>query len=148
MKSLWARLSTGRRNYGILHGSGPTILPVVYCPKSLPDILQLCAEGLDLFPVCACQVPETKILSRNQPSPARNIPVPNTKMILWHVEDVPKNKTKNTTKNVLLLLIYCFASSSHLSSQDHQGPETSPSGSDVPANSFQWSCPLDQQLPF
>lgn len=66
----------------MLDGSGPTIFPAVYSPGSLPDILQLCAEGLDLFPVCACQVPETKILSRNQPSQARNVPVSNSEMIL------------------------------------------------------------------
>lgn len=84
-----------RRNYGrddvILHGSGPTTFPAIYGLGRLPDILQLCAEGLHLFPLCACQVPETKILSRHQSAPARNISVPSSELCLWHVDDIPKN---------------------------------------------------------
>lgn len=88
----------------ISHGSGPTIFPAVDGLESLPDILQLCADGLHLFPVSACQVPETKFLSRNQPSPAKNISVSNSQMCLWQVDD-EKNKTKQKNPS----FIYSFA---------------------------------------
>lgn len=148
-KSLWARLSSGRRNCGrdyvISHGSGPTIFPAVDGLESLPDILQLCADGLHLFPVSACQVPETKLLSRNQPSPAKNISVSNSQMCLWQVDD-EKNKK---TKKILLLFIHLLASlfrnfvpkQVRKSALDDvtKSTETSPSGSNMAANSFQWS---------
>lgn len=147
-KSLWARLSSGRRNCGrdyvISHGSGPTIFPAVDGLESLPDILQLCADGLHLFPVSACQVPETKFLSRNQQSPAKNISVSNSQMCLWQVDD---EKTKQN-KKILLLFIYLLASLFRnvpkqvrkLALDDvTKSTETSPSGSNMAANSFQWS---------
>lgn len=36
-----------------------TIFPIVYGLKSRPDILQLCAEGFDIFSACSCKTPET-----------------------------------------------------------------------------------------
>lgn len=121
-KSLWARLSSGRRNCGrdyvISHGSGPTIFPAVDGLESLPDILQLCADGLHLFPVSACQVPETKFLSRNQPSPAKNISVSNSQMRLWQVDD---EKNKNKQKKSFFYLFICLLHFSETLCQNRSG---------------------------